>query len=251
MLTKISALIWSKVALAALGGLLLIGGGGTAALAATGQMPTDMALLASLHGHHTDNHGKGHAKDSQGDAQNPHAHTVAVQGTLQAYDATHHAILVAGKAEDHADKGSTKSTCSLTSPFTIALNGSTKINGQAKSESELASHIGNKVEVQASETSNCALLATKVTVSASDKAEHVYTGTVVGTVGASSFTLQPAHGSTITVNVTPTTKFEGHLHSLADLTAGMHVAVHGTATSSGTVQAIRITGGGHGHGHGH
>lgn len=250
MLTKISALVSSKVALAALGGLLLIGGGGTAALAATGQMPTDMALLTSLRGHHTDNHG--HANNSQGDTQNAHAHTVAVQGTLQAYDATHHAILVAGKAEDNdTNKGNTKPTCSLTSPFTIALNGSTKINGRAKSEGELASAIGKKVEVQASETSNCALLATKVTVSASDKAEHVYTGTVVGTVGASSFTLQPAHGSTITVTVTSSTRFEGAVRSLAELKTGMHIVVHGTAVSTGTVQAIRITGGGRGHGHGH
>lgn len=264
MLGKIPALLSSKVAIAAMGGLLLVGGATTAAFAATGQAPVAMALLSSAHGHHSDSKGnsqgnnKGKGKGSQDD-NGTHADTVAIQGTLMAYTTTNspHAIQVTGKAEDNDDnKGhksgsTTTSTCSLTSPFTIALDGNTKINGQAKIESDLSKYIGNKVEVQATEDSSCRLLATKVTVSNAKPGakSHTYVGTVVGTVGTSSFTLQPKHGSAITVNITPTTTFGGNLHSLADLTTGMHVIVHGTMPSSGTVQASSIAAHGHGHPH--
>jgi hypothetical protein len=99
---------------------------------------------------------------------------VPIQGTLTAIEASGHTISVTGKAEDQdanngngkgKDKGTPSATCSLKSPFTIALTGDTKINGQAKSEADLAKQIGSTVEVQATEDASCHLTAWKVTVS--------------------------------------------------------------------------------------
>jgi len=276
MLAKLSALLSSKVAIAAIGGALILGGGATVAAAETGHLPGNMSIPGLSHSH---------SDDSQG---GNHGHTVAIQGTLTAYNATAHKITVTGKAEDNdendnenesdnGDKGSgtptastpgthdgtgddhengtptakathtprpTATTCSLTSPFTIALNGDTKINGQAQSESDLAKNIGHGVEVQATEGTNCGLTAWKVTVqgngddNGSDHQAHVFVGTV-GTVGASSFTLQPEQGNALMVNVSSTTRFEG-VKGLSGLTHGMHAAVMGTQPSAGSVTATMV-----------
>ncbi len=165
-----------------------------------------------------------------------------------------------GKAADNDDHGKDKhdgdgangntSACTLTSPFTITLGASTKINGQAKVAGDLANDLGRKVEVQTQEASNCTLLATKVTVAATDARSHDKNNTfvgAVGTVGTSSFTLMPKHGPALTVNVTPATTFGGHVRKLSDLKSGMHVVVHGTLSSGATVQASHINANEHRH----
>src|SRR5579884_4088405 len=164
MAGKFVGLFSRKVALAAAGALLVAGGVSTVALAAQGQGPAPMALFSSMH---AANHGHGNndPKGPQG-PKAPKGHTpgdpteiVPVQGTLTAYDVTHATITVTGKAEDndgrgkdtHDTDGATGTTpaCTLTSPFTISIDASTKFNGQAKSASDLANDIGHKVEVQA------------------------------------------------------------------------------------------------------
>lgn len=254
-------LVSNKVALAAMGGLLLAGGVATVAFASPGQNMSPMALLSSMHAASSHGKGKNHdTKNSKGNTPKQHAETVAIQGTLTQYDATGGTIVVTGKAEDNDNHGKhdTDSTngsttsCTLTSPFTITLGTKTKINGQAKTANDLTNDIGHKVEVRAQEGTNCALTATKVTVAAatgqSNNKSHTYAGTV-GTIGTSSFTLTRKHGSPITVNVTPTTTFGGHVHQLSDLKAGMHAVVHGTMGSGNTVQANHVNSNGHVHNH--
>lgn len=266
MTGRFIGLVSSKVAIAALGGLLLAGGVSTMAFAAQGPTSTPMTLLGSMHAasshgtgnHHDTKNSKGHTPQQH----TPHIETVAIQGTLTQYDSTNGAILVTGKAEDNDNHGKSghdtditsgsTTSCTLTSPFTIALVTTTKINGQAKTASDLANDIGHKVEVQAQEGSSCTLTATKVTVAAttgqSNNKSHTYVG-AVQSVGTSSFIVQPKHGSSITVNVTPTTTFGGRVHQLSDLKAGMHVVIRGTMASGNTVQANHIQSNGHVHLH--
>ena len=182
MLEKLSALVSSKAALAALGGALVLGGVGTVAAAETGHLPAGVSIPGVTHPQNHDqnsdqnssqnsNGTSGQNGDKSGDPTGQHGHTVAIQGTLSAAGA--HSISVTGKAEDQdnnngngngKDKGTPSPTCSLKSPFTIALTGDTKINGQAKTAADLAKHIGSTVEVQATEDAGCHLTAWKVTV---------------------------------------------------------------------------------------
>ncbi len=185
MLAKLTALVSSKVALAALGGVLVLGGAGTVVAAETGHLPDGVSIPGVTHHQNNDQTGdqnsskNGDQNNDQtgdqnssknGDTEGHHAHTVAIQGTLTAANA--HTIRVTGKAEDqddnNANKGTPSPTCSLKSPFTVALTGDTKINGQAKTEAELAKHIGSTVEVQATEDASCHLTASKVTVGGQD-----------------------------------------------------------------------------------
>ncbi len=288
MLAKLSALLSSKVAIAALGGALVLGGGATVAAAETGHLPAGVTIPGISHSQGDDSQGDNHDNNAN------HADVVAVQGTLTAYNATAHTITVTGKAEDsdendnendgddngkgngtptaetpgtgdghegtptaHGTPGTgdghegtptahatstSGTTCSLKSPFTIALNGDTKINGQAKSESDLKGNIGHGVEVQANEGTSCNLTAAKVTVQGKDDSSesehHVVVGTV-DTVGTSSFKLQPEQGNAIMVNVTSTTKFEG-VKGLSGLTHGMRAAAMGTQQSDGSVTATMV-----------
>ncbi len=106
MLAKLSALISSKVAIAALGGALVVGGGATAAVVATGHVPSQLVVFSDAS--HTDNGAGGASTDS--DASHGTTRTVAIQGTL-----THYAsggsgtsgvtavITVSGKAKPQDD----------------------------------------------------------------------------------------------------------------------------------------------------
>src|SRR5262249_5370100 len=153
MLTKLSALVSSKAALAALGGALLLGGAGTVAAAETGHLPAGASIPGISHPDHdhngdqSSNGTSGRNGDKSGGTDCPHAHTVPIHGTLAAAGA--HSISVKGKAEDQdngggtgEDKGTPSPTCGLKSPFTIALTGETMVNGQAKAAADLAKHIG-------------------------------------------------------------------------------------------------------------
>ncbi len=184
MLAKLSALVSSKAALAALGGVLVLGGAGTVAAAETGHLPAGVSIPGVTHHQNHDQNGdqnsgqnsngtSGQNSDKAGDTNGQHAHTVAIQGTLTAAGA--HTITVTGKAQDQdnnngngngdgKNKGTPSTTCSLKSPFTIALTSDTMINGQAKTAADLAKHIGSTVEVQATEDASCHLTAWKVTV---------------------------------------------------------------------------------------
>jgi len=262
MTGKFVGLFSRKVAIAAAGGLLLAGSICTVVFAAPGQSVAPLALFSSMHASST--HGaSGHGNTKQNGPKDPKGHTssahpeiVAIQGTLTQYDAAHATLTVSGKAEDNDDHAKDshdtdgKPACTLTSPFTINLDGTTTFDGQAKNASHLANEIGHKVEIQAEELANCTLLAKKVTVAAADASanHHTYFGTV-GTVGTSSFTLDRKHGPELTIQVTPSTTFDGQVHQLSDLTSGMHVKVQGTLATANTVQASHVHANGHHHMH--
>jgi hypothetical protein len=277
MLAKLAILLHGKVALAVIGGLLVVGTGATAAAAATGHLPITIPGITHSEATHT--------PDADGNNDN-HAHTVAVEGTLKAYDATAHTITVTGqKADaDSNDTGNTDNTGNTgddTTPtpsathssddgsdqnkgvtqgtFTIAVNGDTRVNGKhASTLADLTKAIGSKVQVQANDDGKGNLTAWKVTITGDDNngsggngdQGHAFVGTV-GSVntGASSFTLAAARGdsanngtspTTLTVDVSSQTKFAGTVHSLSDLHSGMRVAVLGTTQSSGSVAASEV-----------
>lgn len=228
MLSKLTLLLKSKVALAAIGALV-VGGGGTAVAAAVAQSHTS----ANPSAHATATHG------DQGDNGN-HGHTVAVEGTLKAYDAGAKTISVV--PEDGKDAQ------------TIAVNGDTRVNGEhATSLADLANAIGHKVEVQATKQSDGSLLAWKITVGgmanggdgqSGDHSQKDIHGTVQSVdVNGNSFVVKLGDGSTVTVHVSGSTEFEGRAHKLGDLTTGEMVAVQGTAQSDGSIAANRVESG--------
>lgn len=114
MISKVAAVVQSKVALAALG-VLLVGGSGTAvAVAATsGHLH---GLGAALGGASSETQGKG--ASSTGDASDSHAHTVSVEGLLVACSTTTTPATI-----------SVKDTSGKT--WTLVVTASTKLNGDA------------------------------------------------------------------------------------------------------------------------
>lgn len=137
MLSNVLSVVKSKAALAVLG-VALVGGGATAAYAATGhQLPV------------TGTHADATAKpDTSHDAGKNHGHTVSIEGVLKSYSG--------GKINVQTKDG--KST-------TVVVNGNTRIEGdRASTLSALSKNIGHKVEVQADKQSNDTLVAWKVTV---------------------------------------------------------------------------------------
>ena len=266
MLSKALAVVHSKVALAVLG-VVLVGGGGTAAAyAATNhQLP-----FTNTHAEATEKPDATHA------AGDNHAHTVSIEGVLKAYDAGAATITVTGTAhsEDSKPEATEKpdatktaeatekpdATKTTTSTMTITVNAKTSINGDhASTLADLAKNIGHKVQVQADKQSNGSLVAWKVTVQGADSQSgddgkgsgdgstsgqgHELQGKIKS-VGSGSFVVQLADGSTKTVTVNAKTQFRGSAHSLADLKASERVSVQGSAQSDGTFLATSVQAGG-------
>jgi hypothetical protein len=133
MLAKLALLAKSKMALAVLGAVLVVGGGSTVALAATGKI--------SLPG-----------ADLSGDS---HAHTEGIEGTLVACaSAAANTICVTDKQGNISQ---------------VVVNSSTKINGDDKLVAKgLTAAIGHKVQVHVTVESNGTLVAWKVTIEGAD-----------------------------------------------------------------------------------
>jgi hypothetical protein len=239
MLDKVALLLKGKAAAGVIA--LLIAGGGTAVTVAA-QTHTGPFANAQTSSSAT------HTPQSQGQSDNNHAHTVAIEGVLKAYDSGAKTIGV----QKHGE----------TSTTTISVNGQTKVNGdQATSLADLAKNLDHRVQVQADKQDNGSLLAWKVTVggmatpnAGSDNAnngdDHGASGDtsqrpLVGTVSsidtsASNFVLKETDGTTVTVTVSGSTQFVGSVHSLANLKANMHVTVKGTKQANGTIAATSI-----------
>lgn len=233
MLKQLALLVQNKIALAAIG-TALVAGGGAAAVAvahnATGQQPAAAHSSATASADGSD-----------------HAHTVSVEGTLKAYNASGKTITVQPKDGDEAAK-------------TISVNSHTEVNGaHANSLADLTHAVGDDVQVQATKQSDGSLLAWKITVqgtpqatpgSGSQNAQMAH-GTVVSVdVAGSSFVVKLEDGSTVTVMVNAATTFDGRAHKLADLAKGTTVLVHGTKQSNGSILADRVMApddGGNGH----
>jgi hypothetical protein len=234
MLSKLSLLVKSKVALAAIGAVL-VAGGGTAAAAATGHL--------SIGG--LPNAASTHTPDATA-AAGAHAHTVALEGTLKGYDSGAGTISVLGIND--------------TTATTICVDSKTEVNGEhAAKLSDLTAAVGHKVQVQATRPSSgsCSLLAWKVTVEGADSGSSGGSGSGQGSghaqktidgaitsVGSGSFAIKLSDGTTETVTVSTDTRFAGRAHSLADLKAGDKVVVVGTDQGGGVFAAtsVEVTG---------
>jgi Domain of unknown function (DUF5666) len=221
MLSKLSLLVKSKVALAAIGAVLVAGGGSAAVAAATGHLSVGgLPNAASTH-----------TPDAT-EAAGAHAHTVAIEGTLKGFDSGAGTISVLGIND--------------TTATTICVDSKTEVNGEhATKLSDLTAAVGHKVQVQATKPSSgsCALLAWKVTVEGADgtqgtggtggnggngqNGQKTIDGAVTS-VGSSSFVIKLSDGTTETVTVSAQTRFAGRAHSLAGLKVGDTVEVEGT-----------------------
>jgi hypothetical protein len=222
MVNKALLVVKSKVALAALG-VLLVGGAGTiAAAAATGG---HVPVLSGLVGHSST---KSH--DTGSDASS-HAHTVSVEGLLTGYNAGAKTINVV----EHGD----------TTATTIAVNSHTEVNGEhASSLTDLSKVIGHKVQVQATRQSGGALLAWKVTVEATTGSQgqdqQIEVQGTITSIGTTSFVIKLSDGGTKTVTVSSATHFSGRSHNLSHLKVGEGVTVHGSVQSNGIVAATSV-----------
>jgi len=245
MLDKVALLLKGKAALAVVG-LIVAGGGGTAVAVAA---QTHTGPFANTH---TSSTSAGAAHNS-GSSNNSHAHTVAIEGVLHAYDAGAGTISV-------LEHGKTSAT-------TIAVNDQTTVNGdQAKSLADLAKSLDHDVQVQADKQDDGTLLAWKVTVGGpanpnagngsgngsgnggdnqGNGGQSTDQRPLVGVVSSiniatSSFVLTEADGTNVTVTVSGTTEFEGSAHTLAGLKTHMHVTVKGSKQTDGTIAATSL-----------
>jgi Domain of unknown function (DUF5666) len=108
---------------------------------------------------------------------------------------------------------------------------------------------GQRVEVKGAAQADNSILASSVegenedeNDDANENNEHEAEGTgTVLSVGANSFVLKLG-ASSVSVTVSSTTVFDGGLHSLADLNAGMLVEVKGQKQSNGSIAATRVHG---------
>lgn len=240
MLTKALAVVKTKAALAVLG-VVLVGGGGTAAYAATGH---DLPIIGThATAAETETADADHNDDSN------HAHTKAFEGVLKAYNSGASTISVL--------------TDDSKTPTTITVNSKTKVNGEhANTLADLSKNIGHKVEVQADKQSNGSYVAWKVTVQgladaegkdtgstdgkSSDGSQHAAVTAMAGkvtSVGANSFVIQLADGKTATVVVNTSTQYKGSAHAFADIKVGEYVAAAGTTQSDGTFLATDVAAG--------
>jgi hypothetical protein len=231
MLSKLTLLVKSKVALAAIGAVLVAGGGSAAVAAATGHLSVGgLPHAASTH-----------APDAtEAAGASAHAHTIALEGTLKGFDSGAGTISVLGIND--------------TTATTICVDSKTEVNGeQASKLSDLSAAVGHKVQVQATKPSSgsCALLAWKVTVEGADTsggnggsgsghAQKTMDGAITS-VGSGSFVIKLGDGTTETVTVSSGTRFAGRVHSLADLKAGDKVVVVGTDQGGGVLAAMSVT----------
>jgi hypothetical protein len=241
MLDKVALLVKGKAAVAVIG-LLVAGGGGTAVAVAA---QTHTGPFANTHPSST----PAGAAHGSGSSNNIHAHTVAIEGVLHAYDADAKTISV-------LEHGKTSAT-------TVSVNDQTSVIGdQAKSLADLAKSLNHNVQVQADKQDDGTLLAWKVTVGGpanpnadgtpgnsgdnqGSSGQSTDQRPLVGTVSSidiatSSFVLTEADGTNVTVVVSGTTEFQGSAHTLADLKAHMHVTVKGSKQTDGTIAATSL-----------
>lgn len=241
MLDKVALLLKGKAALAVVG-LIIAGGGGTAVAVAA---QTHTGPFANTHASST----PVGAAHGSGSSNNIHAHTVAIEGVLKAYDTGASTISV-------LEHGKTSTT-------TISVNDQTTVNGdRATSLADLTKNLNHDVQVQADKQTDGTLLAWKVTVggpanpnadgtpgNSGDNQGNGGQSTdqrpLVGVVSSidiatSSFVLTEADGTNVTVVVSGTTDFEGSAHTLASLKTHMHVMVKGSKQTDGTIAATSL-----------
>ena len=220
MLGKAALLVKSKVAIAVLG-VVLAGSGGTAALAATGHLPSLPATANA-----------GQSANDHGNSGN-HGHTVGIEGVLNSYNAGAGTISVLAQ--------------NATTATSVSVNAQTRVNGaDATQLSDLSANIGHKVQVQADKQSDGSLVAWKITVegaSATPNAGSASRREVAGTVTSVSgtgFVVKVAGGGAVTVVTDDKTAITSAAGNLTDIKVGARVEVHGATQSDGSFLASSI-----------
>lgn len=219
MLGKAAILVKSKVAIAVLG-VLVAGTGGTAALAATGHIPS-LPTTANA----------GQSANNRGNASN-HGHTIGIEGVLKDYDAGAGTISVQGQ--------------NATTATTITVNAQTRVDGaQATKLSDLSANIGHKVQVQAEKQSDNSLVAWKVTVEGAthdqtpgSENRHEVAG-VVARVSTTGFVVKVTGGAAVTVVANGATTFQG-VSGLSAVKVGARVEIHGVTQTDGSFLAASV-----------
>ncbi len=237
MLGRAAFLVKSKVAIAVLG-VLVAGTGGTAALAATGHLPSLPSGVNAAQS--TNDHGNSSSR----------GHTIGVEGVLKSYDAGAKTISVQAQNE--------------TTATAITVNVQTRVNGvNATQLSDLSANVGHKVQVQAEKQSDGSLLAWKITVEGatdtqdSGSVDRREVAGTVASVSATGFVVKVAGGAMVTVTTDDTTTFQlqGATGGLSAVKVGAHVEVHGVTQTDGSFLATIVqiednSGSGHGDSHG-
>lgn len=225
MLGKLMLLLKSKLAVAALGAVLVAGGGVTIAMAATGAhvpLVSQAQSQAQQTSDASDDHG-----NAQGNSQND---SQQVEGSISSIDAGHSSFVV---------------TPAESTAVTVVVNAQTVFEEGLQNFAGLK--VGMDVEAKGTRQADGSLLATEVEGQnaneneAQDENESELKGTI-GSIDAanSTFVLQLASGATKTVQVSAQTEFDGGLSKFSDLKSGLSVEVRGNLQSDGTLAATRL-----------
>jgi hypothetical protein len=279
VLAKLTALLSGKVALTALG-VVLVGGAATATTVAatTGHLgPVQTPHIGGASATHT---------PESNDAQGAHAHTVSIQGTLSSIatcpsgstsasasitsltladakvspehpeqdDATGPKTPGAEATENAASAAKADAAMTAVSgPISVAITKNTRITGADVQElADLCRHLKDRVEAQTTKDANGKYTAWKVTLlgggqngGGNNGSGSSQEATLQGAIKSvdqvkSSFTLTTASGD-VTVRVSAATAFDGSVHALAQAQIGAHVTVRGSRQADGSVVASKIT----------
>jgi hypothetical protein len=237
MLSKLTLLLKSKVAIAVVS-TVLVGGTGAVALAATHGQITLPGAATSTH--------DAQATHTPNPASNgSHAHTVAIEGTLVACSGSASSsggtqVICVQDAQGHVHSVTVTSKTSIVGDQTLV----------GKSWSAL---LGRRVQVQATEQSDGSLVAWKVTIEGApvgggtptpggEQGQHAVAVGTIATLGQNTFTLTLSGGGSQVVTVSSTTTYAGSVHGFSDLKAKMHVTVQGAIQSDHSLAASRVTG---------
>jgi hypothetical protein len=237
MLSKLTLLLKSKVAVAVVGAVL-VGSTGAVALAATHGKISLPGAATSAH--------DAEATHTPNPASNgSHAHTVAIEGTL---------VACSGSAPS---SGGTQVICVQDAQghiHSVTITSQTNIVGdQTLVGKPWSALLGRKVQVQASEQSDGSLVAWKVTIEGAPvgsgtptpgggQGQHAVAVGTIATLGQNTFTLTLSGGASQVVTVSSTTVYAGTVHGFSDLKAKMHVTVQGALQSDHSLAATRIIG---------
>jgi hypothetical protein len=225
MLGKLTLLLKSKLAVAALGTILVAGGGTAVALASTGAhvpLVSQAQTSQSNDNDASDDHG-----NAQGNSQNDGQQ---VEGAIKSIDAGHSSFVL---------------TPAQGAAVTVVVNAQTVFEEGLGGFSDLK--VGLQIEAKGTRQADGSLLATKIEGQNENANENEAQdeNELKGTIGSinaanSTFVLQLAGGATKTVQVSAQTEFDGGFHSFADLKAGMSVEVRGNLQADGTLAATRV-----------
>ena len=236
---KLAAVIQTKVGVAVLAAVLVAGGGGAVAMAAThgnlGGVGSSLAGASATPGH-------GESRESnEGDTGN--ANRLSVEGALKAYAAA------AGSAP-----ASISVTDQHATAYSIVVNANTKVNGtHASSLNDLKNAVGHKVQVQATKQSG-KWVASKVTVEEASDGQGdgqgdgqegmALAGRIASVSAAGAFFMVTGERGTTKVVVNGSTRYVG-VSGLSGLHVGSLVQVTGSKQSDGSVLATAVIGAGH------